>query len=79
MIVGSALTDYSEALCINGPSLFAQDPAEPLFESTPAFIRLDPSDAEFVDVIHTDAKSLLVFGKKTLLPYLGKFDWFWRH
>lgn len=39
------------------------DPAEPLFESTPAFVRLDPTDAEFVDVIHSDAKSMIVFGK----------------
>merc|ERR1712079_173739 len=38
------------------------DPAEPLFESTPPFVRLDPTDAEFVDVIHTDAKSMVVFG-----------------
>ncbi|XP_048194133.1 pancreatic triacylglycerol lipase [Perognathus longimembris pacificus] len=31
------------------------DPAEPCFEGTPELIRLDPSDAQFVDVIHTDA------------------------
>ena len=36
----------------------AQDPAEPLFEATPPFVRLDESDAEFVDIIHTDAMSL---------------------
>lgn len=32
------------------------DPAGPLFASTPPAVRLDPSDATFVDVIHTDAK-----------------------
>ena len=31
------------------------DPAGPLFEDEPADLRLDPSDACYVDVIHTDA------------------------
>ena len=40
----------------------ALDPAQPLFQDMPEFVRLDPGDAEFVDVIHTDAKSILVGG-----------------
>ncbi|XP_059168286.1 inactive pancreatic lipase-related protein 1-like [Physella acuta] len=35
------------------------DPAGPYFENTPASVRLDPTDALFVDVIHTDAGTLL--------------------
>uniref|UniRef100_A0A8C0VBD9 Triacylglycerol lipase n=1 Tax=Cyanistes caeruleus TaxID=156563 RepID=A0A8C0VBD9_CYACU len=31
------------------------DPAGPLFQYTPTMVRLDPSDAKFVDVIHTHA------------------------
>ena len=43
----------------------ALDPAEPLFQSMPEFVRLDPGDADFVDAIHTDAKSILMFGAQT--------------
>jgi pancreatic triacylglycerol lipase len=35
------------------------DPAEPYFQYFHSSIRLDPSDADFVDVIHTDGGSIL--------------------
>ncbi|XP_029466339.1 pancreatic triacylglycerol lipase-like [Rhinatrema bivittatum] len=35
------------------------DPAEPYFQSTPKEVRLDISDATFVDVIHTDAAPII--------------------
>ncbi|XP_046392749.1 pancreatic lipase-related protein 2-like isoform X2 [Ischnura elegans] len=38
------------------------DPAEPYFQGMPPFVRLDPGDAEFVDVIHTDGRSILLLG-----------------
>ncbi|PSN39632.1 hypothetical protein C0J52_13799 [Blattella germanica] len=38
------------------------DPAEPYFQGMPSFVRLDPSDAKFVDVIHTDGKSIFLLG-----------------
>lgn len=41
------------------------DPAGPSFEGTPELIRLDPTDAQFVDVIHTDAAPLI--------PNMGEF------
>ncbi|KAG7154672.1 Pancreatic triacylglycerol lipase-like 1 [Homarus americanus] len=38
------------------------DPAEPFFQYMPPSVRLDPSDAMFVDVIHTDIDSILNLG-----------------
>ncbi|NXL48086.1 LIPR1 protein, partial [Podilymbus podiceps] len=39
------------------------DPAQPYFQGTPIEVRLDKTDAEFVDVIHTDSAPTI--------PYLG--------
>ncbi|NXA49493.1 LIPR1 protein, partial [Nothocercus julius] len=39
------------------------DPAQPYFQDTPIEVRLDQSDAKFVDVIHTDTAPTI--------PYLG--------
>ncbi|KAJ4450311.1 hypothetical protein ANN_01731, partial [Periplaneta americana] len=38
------------------------DPAEPYFQGMPSFVRLDPTDARLVDVIHTDGKSIFLLG-----------------
>ncbi|XP_067140228.1 pancreatic lipase-related protein 2-like [Centruroides vittatus] len=38
------------------------DPAEPYFQYMPPMVRLDETDAEFVDVIHTDSNSILLLG-----------------
>ena len=42
--------------------LIGLDPAEPYFEHTEPMIRLDASDALFVDVIHTDAGPFIAGG-----------------
>lgn len=39
------------------------DPAGPYFEGTPPEVRLDPSDASFVDVIHSNAAHFPAAGK----------------
>lgn len=39
------------------------DPAEPYFQNMPEFVRLDPSDAQLVDIIHTDSRSIILLGK----------------
>lgn len=52
-----------------GPSLLGLDPVEANFEGTPEEVRLDPSDASFVDVIHTDAAPLIPFlGEPPAVP-----------
>lgn len=38
------------------------DPAGPYFENTDPLVRLDPADALFVDVIHTDGAHNLLLG-----------------
>ncbi|XP_036591713.1 inactive pancreatic lipase-related protein 1-like [Trichosurus vulpecula] len=52
------------------------DPAESSFEGAPEEVRLDPSDALFVDVIHTDAAPLIPnLGFGTTQP-VGHLDFF---
>lgn len=43
------------------------DPAGPLFKKWPKSLKLDASDAEFVDVIHTDAG---IFGYPTPIGHV---------
>ena len=50
------------------------DPAEPLFQDMPEFVRLDPSDAHFVDVIHTDAKSIMLGGISNIFNFHFNFS-----
>lgn len=38
------------------------DPAGPFFENFDLSVRLDPSDAKFVDVIHSNAKPMIQGG-----------------
>ncbi|XP_069719639.1 pancreatic lipase-related protein 2-like isoform X2 [Phaenicophaeus curvirostris] len=50
------------------------DPAGPLFQYTPPMVRLDPSDAKFVDIIHTHAGHLFFdFG---ILQTCGHLDFY---
>ncbi|KAK8399443.1 hypothetical protein O3P69_003494 [Scylla paramamosain] len=51
------------------------DPAEPYFEGTDPVVRLDPSDAALVTVIHTDAGPILTGGLGMLQPS-GHYDFY---
>ncbi|XP_045424789.1 pancreatic lipase-related protein 2-like [Lemur catta] len=52
------------------------DPAEPCFQDTPEEVRLDPSDAVFVDVIHTDAAPLIPSLGFGMSQKVGHLDFF---
>ena len=54
---------------------FFKDPAGPLFEFTDYKVRLDATDANFVDIIHTDGASILQVGLG-LLQSSGHVDFF---
>lgn len=45
------------------------DPAEPYFQGMPNHLRLDPSDAQLVDVIHTDGKNIFFLGEYSILMH----------
>lgn len=55
---------YQKTLtCIISGALLGLDPAGPYFEGTPPEVRLDPTDADFVDVIHSNAAHFPATGK----------------
>jgi pancreatic triacylglycerol lipase len=45
------------------------DPAEPYFQYMPPHVRLDPTDAKFVDAIHTDTRTILLLGEFLSKPH----------
>ncbi|XP_048754511.2 pancreatic lipase-related protein 2-like [Ostrea edulis] len=49
------------------------DPASPYFEDEDPAVRLDPSDAIFVDVIHTDGRKYFGFG---IIQPVGHIDFY---
>ena len=51
------------------------DPASPLFEGYPARVRLDPSDAQFVDVIHSNGDGFMRGGLGSYTP-MGHVDFY---
>ncbi|KFO28968.1 Pancreatic triacylglycerol lipase [Fukomys damarensis] len=52
------------------------DPAEPYFQDTPEEVRLDPSDAQFVDAIHTDAVPMVPNMGLGMSQTVGHLDFF---
>ncbi|MBN3295888.1 LIPP lipase, partial [Amia calva] len=52
------------------------DPAEPYFQGTPILVRLDPSDAVFVDVIHTDALPMIPYVGMGMAQAVGHLDFY---
>ncbi|XP_064615464.1 pancreatic triacylglycerol lipase-like [Liolophura sinensis] len=52
------------------------DPAQPFFEDHDATVRLDPSDANFVDVIHTDATKFIGIEGYGMVKPCGHVDFY---
>ncbi|KAM3666260.1 pancreatic triacylglycerol lipase [Ammospiza maritima maritima] len=52
------------------------DPAQPYFQGTPIEVRLDKSDAEFVDVIHTDTAPTIPNLGFGMAPAVGHLDFY---
>ncbi|XP_055976734.1 pancreatic lipase-related protein 2-like [Sorex fumeus] len=52
------------------------DPAEPCFQGAPEEVRLDPSDAMFVDVIHTDSAPIIPNVGFGMSQKVGHLDFF---
>lgn len=52
------------------------DPAEPCFQGTSEEVRLDPSDAMFVDVIHTDIAPIVPFLGFGMSQKVGHLDFY---
>lgn len=51
------------------------DPAEPLFTDTDPIVRLDQSDAKYVDIIHSDAQPFISGGLGMIKP-IGHVDFY---
>lgn len=61
--------------CFSNLTILGLDPAQPYFENTDPLVRLDPSDALFVDVIHSDASGALALGLGLFQP-IGHVDFY---
>ncbi|XP_076462882.1 inactive pancreatic lipase-related protein 1-like [Babylonia areolata] len=55
--LGAHVAGYAGERTLGLGRITGLDPSDPYFHGTPPQVRLDPSDAQFVDVIHTDAST----------------------
>ncbi|KAF5303392.1 hypothetical protein FQA39_LY09983 [Lamprigera yunnana] len=70
--VGAHIAGYvGHSFKIN--KITALDPTGPYFEYMPAIVRLDPDDANFVEVLHTDAHTSKSQGTMTNMGHLDFF------
>ncbi|XP_054708915.1 pancreatic lipase-related protein 2-like [Uloborus diversus] len=60
--LGSHIAGYAGARLKTLGRITGCDPAEPYFQNMPPSVRLDPTDADFIDVIHSDATDIMFIG-----------------
>jgi pimeloyl-ACP methyl ester carboxylesterase len=73
--LGGQVAGYAGERVVGLGRITGLDPAGPFFDNTGPSVRLDPSDALFVDVIHTDGAHNLLLGLGTLQP-MGHVDFY---
>jgi hypothetical protein len=73
--LGSHIAGFAGERIIGLGRITGLDPAGPYFENTESQVQLDPTDALFVDVIHTDGSHNLLLGLGTL-QRMGHVDYF---
>lgn len=73
--LGSHIAGYAGERVKNLGRITGLDPAGPYYENTPPEVRLDPTDAVFVDVIHSDGTANLLLGLGLMQP-LGHVDFY---
>ncbi|CAF3908823.1 unnamed protein product, partial [Rotaria sp. Silwood1] len=73
--LGAAVAGYAGHRISGLGRITGLDPASPFFENTDPIVRLDPSDAKFVDIIHTDGSPTLLLGFGTLTQ-VGDVDFY---
>ncbi|GAB1600406.1 inactive pancreatic lipase-related protein 1-like [Argonauta hians] len=79
-LIGHSLGAHIAAFAANGLNhtsrITGLDPAGPNYEGAPAQIRLDPSDADFVDVIHTDGSTFSAIKGFGVMEQMGDVDFY---
>ncbi|XP_024217589.1 pancreatic triacylglycerol lipase isoform X2 [Halyomorpha halys] len=82
-LIGHSLGSHIMSYCAKNISEISKvkritglDPAQPGFEGNPVTVRLASSDAEEVDVIHTDAKPFIPFFGFGMLTPVGTVDFY---
>lgn len=73
--LGAHISGYVGSKIAGLPRIIALDPAGPLFACGNLGMRLDPSDAKFVQVLHTNGETFLKGGMGTI-QQLGHVDFY---
>ena len=73
--LGAHTAGYTGALVPGLGRISGLDPAEPYFQGMGSHVRLDPSDADLVDVIHTNGKGIIFLGYGMSQP-CGDLDFY---
>ncbi|XP_071811294.1 pancreatic triacylglycerol lipase-like [Apostichopus japonicus] len=73
--LGAHVSGYAGERQNNLGRITGMDPAGPYFEDTDLVVRLDPTDAMFVDAIHTDTDPIYTIGLGILQP-VGHVDFY---